>query len=85
MRETPEFDQLCRVLAANVRRLRLARGLSQEQLAFDADIDRTYVSQIERSVINPSLLVLHKVAVALGTTAIALLQPLAVNDGTIAS
>jgi transcriptional regulator with XRE-family HTH domain len=85
VRETPEFDQLCRVLAANVRRLRLARGLSQEQLAFDADIDRTYVSQIERSVINPSLLVLHKVAVALGTTAIALLQPLAVNDGTIAS
>lgn len=85
MRETPEFDQLCRVLATNVRRLRLARGLSQEQLAFDADIDRTYVSQIERSVINPSLLVLHKVAVALGTTAIALLQPLAVNDCTIAS
>jgi transcriptional regulator with XRE-family HTH domain len=73
VRHTPEFEQLSEVLAANVRRLRLARGLSQEQLAFDADIDRTYVSQIERSVINPSLLVLHKVAVALGTDVVVLL------------
>ena len=73
MRQTPEFDQLCHVLAANVRRVRRSRKVSQEQLAFDADIDRTYVSQIERSVINPSLLVLHKVASALGTDVVTLL------------
>lgn len=73
MRQTPEFDQLCHVLAANVRRVRRARKVSQEQLAFDAEIDRTYVSQIERSVINPSLLVLHKVARALGTDVVTLL------------
>jgi len=48
--------------------------VSQEQLAFDAEIDRTYVSQIERSVINPSLLVLHKVAVALGVSVVDLLR-----------
>jgi transcriptional regulator with XRE-family HTH domain len=73
MRQTAEFEHLSQVLAANVRRFRLARGLTQEQLAFEAEIDRTYVSQIERSVINPSLLVLHKVAVALGTEVVCLL------------
>ena len=62
------YEALRRVLGANVRRLRRERGLSQEQLAFEAEIDRTYVSQIERAVINPSLLVLHKVAKALGST-----------------
>ena len=73
MWNTPEFEELCKTLAYNVRRLRLARGVSQEQLAFDADIDRTYVSQIERSVINPSLLVLHKVAIALEVSVLDLL------------
>jgi transcriptional regulator with XRE-family HTH domain len=67
------FDQLRGVLAQNVRSLRHEKKLSQEELAFEADIDRTYVSQIERSIINPSLLVLHKVALALDTTAPALL------------
>lgn len=67
------FDQLRGVLAQNVRSLRHAKKLSQEELAFEADIDRTYVSQIERSIINPSLLVLHKVALALDTTVPALL------------
>ena len=62
------YDALRKVLGGNVRRLRRERGLSQEQLAFEAEIDRTYVSQIERAVINPSLLVLHKVAKALGST-----------------
>jgi transcriptional regulator with XRE-family HTH domain len=73
VRQTPEYEQLCNILAANVRRVRRARGVSQEQLAFDAEIDRTYVSQIERSVINPSLLVLHKVAIALKVTVVELL------------
>ena len=61
-----EFDQLRRTLGDNVRRVRGERGMSQEQLAFEAEIDRTYVSQIERAVINPSLLVLHRVGKALG-------------------
>jgi len=46
--------------------LRLAEGLSQERLALEAGIDRTYISQIERSVGNPSLLVLCKLADRLG-------------------
>lgn len=67
------FDRLRQALAANVLRLRNAKALSQEQLAFEADIDRTYVSQVERCVNNPSLLVLHKLASALDTTVTALL------------
>ena len=67
------YEKLRKVLGSNVRRLRRARALSQEALAFEAEIDRTYVSQIERAVINPSLLVLHKVARALGTDVLTLL------------
>lgn len=62
------FDQLRQTLGQNVRRLRMGRGLSQEQLAFDAEIDRTYVSQIERAVINPSLFVLFRFSAVLGVS-----------------
>jgi transcriptional regulator with XRE-family HTH domain len=68
------FDALRRLLGANVRRLRSSKKLSQEELAFEAEIDRTYVSQIERAIINPSLLVLHKVARVLGVNIIELLS-----------
>ncbi len=50
----------------NVRTLRLARNLSQEELAFRAGLDRTYVSQIERGISNPSVLKLIHIADALG-------------------
>lgn len=70
-----EFEATKKLLAQNVRRLRLAKQMSQEELAFEAEIDRTYVSQLERSMINPSLLVLHKVSKALGSTAPQLLLP----------
>jgi transcriptional regulator with XRE-family HTH domain len=55
-------------LAGNVKRLRLAKGITQEELAFLADIDRTYASQIERAIANPSLGIICAVADALGTT-----------------
>jgi transcriptional regulator with XRE-family HTH domain len=53
------------IVAANVRRLRLAAELSQEALADAAAIDRTYMSGIERGRRNPSLLVLQRLADAL--------------------
>jgi transcriptional regulator with XRE-family HTH domain len=74
------FTKLKGALAGNIRALRLARGWSQELLSFEADIDRTYVSQLERGVINPSLLVLHKVACALHTDAVSLLMEAAPLD-----
>ena len=53
-------------VAWNLRRLRTARGLSQESLAVDADVDRTYVSGIERGTFNPTLDLLERLAAALG-------------------
>ena len=61
------------VLAENVRSARLAAGISQEELAFMAGIDRTYASQIERAIANPSLGITCAVADALGSTLIDLL------------
>lgn len=52
-------------LGANVKRLREQLGLSQEQLAFDADMHRTYISGIERGVRNPTVTVLERLAMAL--------------------
>ena len=56
-----------RLVGANVRRLRKAKGLTQEQLAFEAEIDLTYMGGIERGRRNPSLMVLVALADALGT------------------
>lgn len=43
------------VLAKNMRRLRAVRGLSQEALAYDSGINRTYLSAVERSERNVSI------------------------------
>lgn len=67
------FDQDKKTFAANVRAARLAAGVSQEELAFKAGIDRTYASQIERAIANPSLGITCAVADALGCTLIDLL------------
>jgi transcriptional regulator with XRE-family HTH domain len=53
------------LVARNIRRLRVGRGLSQEALAVDAEIDRTYVSRLERGLENPSVAVLERLAKAL--------------------
>jgi transcriptional regulator with XRE-family HTH domain len=49
----------------NVCRRRQQRKLTQEQLAFEADIDLTYAGGIERGKRNPSLLVMARLAEAL--------------------
>jgi transcriptional regulator with XRE-family HTH domain len=54
-----------RIVGANVRRLRQSRGLTQEELAFEAEIDLTYLGGIERGKKNPSLLVMARIADAL--------------------
>jgi transcriptional regulator with XRE-family HTH domain len=52
-------------LAANMKRLRKERGWSQEALADEAGLDRTYISGIERIVRNPTVTVVERVARAL--------------------
>ena len=53
------------LVARNIRRIRVERGLSQEALAVDAEIDKTYVSRLERNLENPTIGVLERVARAL--------------------
>jgi len=50
------------LVARNIRQIRVARGLSREALAVDAEIDRTYVSRLERHMENPTVAVLEKLA-----------------------
>jgi transcriptional regulator with XRE-family HTH domain len=56
------------VVAAAVRRARKGLGLSQEDLALEAGLDRTYVSQVERGTRNCTIIVLARLARALKTT-----------------
>ena len=58
----------------NLRRYRLAKGVSQEDLAHLCELDRTYVSGIERGLRNPTVLVLERLAGALGIPAAALVE-----------
>jgi transcriptional regulator with XRE-family HTH domain len=62
------------VFARNLKAARLARGLSQEELAFRAGIDRTYISSLERSVYNASIDVVDRLAVVLEVEASELLK-----------
>ncbi len=55
-----------RRVGLNVKRLREAQGISQEDLADRAGVHRTYVSGVERGVRNPTITVLEKIAGALG-------------------
>lgn len=62
------------VLAANLRRLRRDAGLSQEELAHRAEVDRTYVSALERCVYAASVDILDRLARELGVEAADLLR-----------
>lgn len=66
--------ELLGILAANVKTFREGCDYSQEELADLAELDRTYISQLERAKCNPSLLVLSKVAESLGVRVIDLLE-----------
>ncbi|MFM0527368.1 helix-turn-helix transcriptional regulator [Paraburkholderia strydomiana] len=57
---------LRRIVAGNVRRLREAKGLSQEKLSVECGFHRTYVSQVERAVTNITIDNLQKLAEGLG-------------------
>lgn len=56
------------VFARNLREARLAKGWSQERLADEAGLDRTYISALERQVYSASLNTLEKLATVLSVT-----------------
>jgi transcriptional regulator with XRE-family HTH domain len=60
--------------AGNLRRLRHAKGLSQEALAYEAGIDRTYISALERGVYSATIDMVAKLASVLDVEVAELLQ-----------
>lgn len=58
--------QTTKAFGSAVRLFRETSGISQENLAERADLDRTYVSGVERGVRNPTLRIIEKLASALG-------------------
>lgn len=67
-------EMLIASFGLTVRRQREAHGWSQEQLAEHADLNRSYVGEIERGQVTASLLTLHKLAAALGLSSGELLR-----------
>ena len=63
-----------RLVAWNLRRWRVHRMLSQEKLAVDAKVDRTYVSSLERGKQNPTVELLERLAEALSIPLSALFE-----------
>ena len=74
MGRTPDDARYLVALGAAVRAARERRGLSQEALGFEADLDRTYVSGIERGVRNPTATSIRRIAKALGVAPSKLLR-----------
>jgi len=60
--------------ARNLRKFRRQKGLSQEALAHDAGVDRTYISALERCVYSASITMVEKLATVLGVQPTDLLQ-----------
>jgi transcriptional regulator with XRE-family HTH domain len=54
------------LVAWNVRRIRVLRGISSETLAAESGVDRSYTSRLERGIANPSVDVLERIAKVLG-------------------
>jgi transcriptional regulator with XRE-family HTH domain len=75
MKRAANDVRIIEIVALNVRAARKLAGLSQEQLAHDADLDRTYISQVERKQRNLTISVLARIARALATTPDKLLVP----------
>jgi transcriptional regulator with XRE-family HTH domain len=62
------------IVGKNVRRMRQQRRMTQEKLAFEADLDLTYIGGIERGRRNPSLLAMARIAKALSVPLVKLIS-----------
>lgn len=74
-RRFPQRDSIAvELVATNVRRLRLAKGWSQDQLAADIEVEQGVISLIENRRSNPTLLMLEAIAGALGVELVDLFE-----------
>ncbi|WP_316172593.1 MULTISPECIES: helix-turn-helix transcriptional regulator [unclassified Bradyrhizobium] len=69
------MNDLRDTVARNLRRLRTGKGWTQEELAFRAKVDRSYVSQLETGVYSASVTMLGKLSKALGVEPSEFLKP----------
>jgi len=65
---------LKQAISSNIKRVRKEQGISQEKLALKADVDRSYMSQIERCLANPSIDAILRISNALDVAPSELLQ-----------
>ena len=63
-----------RLVGINVKRLRLGKGLTQEQYAVKSGLAQQYVSDLENGKKNPTLTTLHQIAEGLGVEVVELVQ-----------
>ena len=63
-----EDAKVLELFGMQLHAIRQAKGWSQEKLAFEADLDRTYISSVERGHRNISLINIYKLAKALDVT-----------------
>lgn len=64
-----------KLVGRNFRRLRLAKGLTQELVAERSGISQQYLSGLEQGTRNPSIVILYEIAQALGVSHVELVKP----------
>jgi|ERR1700743_1565445 len=69
-----------RQLGLNLRRLRVARNISQQDIALEAAMSLSYLSNIELGKANPSITVIGKIAEAIGVEPADLLKPISAKE-----
>jgi transcriptional regulator with XRE-family HTH domain len=80
---TESRRKILRVLGHLIKRRRTELGISQEELGLRADLDRTYISGLERGVRNPSLTALVSLASGLGISVSNLLENLEIETDNV--
>ncbi len=63
-----------KLVGRNIRKIRLSKGWSQEALSFEAEVNKNYISDLERGARNPSLKILLKIANALDVNIVDLIK-----------
>jgi transcriptional regulator with XRE-family HTH domain len=72
-------NKVCTAIGKSLKAVRISAEMSQETLGFEAEVDRTYISQIERGVANPSVLTLANLCYALSITLADLFEPVKIS------
>jgi transcriptional regulator with XRE-family HTH domain len=73
-------NHIQRQFGLRLKELRDAKGMTQEDLAEKSELFRTYLSRIETGGANPTLTVIHQLAMAVGETPASLLQPPSISE-----